>query len=198
MPTTQGDPVGIDELTEALSPVVQRAGLVLEAVETVQGEPPVVRVIVDRPDGTEGVNLDVVAELSQSIGEVLDAGPLAGPAPYDLEVSSPGATRALTEPRHWIRNEGRMVQLTTVEGEELGGLVQHADQSGIRLEPVKPPAKKGMKSKVLPVVELSYEQIRRGKVDIEATAARLLADPAAGYADNSNDAESIDEENEEA
>ncbi|RKW70778.1 ribosome maturation factor RimP [Galactobacter caseinivorans] len=198
MPTTQGGPVGTDELTEALSPVVQRAGLVLEAVETAEGDPPVVRVIVDRPDGTEGVNLDVVAELSNAIGEVLDAGLLSGPAAYDLEVTSPGATRAFTEPRHWMRNVGRMVQLKTVDGEELGGLVLDADQDGIRLEPVKPPAKKGMKAKILPVVELSYEQIRRGKVDIEATASRLLADPAAGYADDSIDADSTEEENEEA
>lgn len=198
MPTTQGDPVGIDELTEALSPVVQGAGLVLEAVETVAGDPPVVRVIVDRPDGTEGVNLDVVAELSQSIGEILDEGLLAGPATYDLEVTSPGATRAFTEPRHWVRNVGRMVQLKTVDGDELGGLLLDADQAGIRLEPVKPPAKKGMKAKILPVVELGYEQLRRGKVDIVATASRLLADPAAGYADNNIDAKGIEDENEEA
>lgn len=193
MPTTQGGPVGTDELTEAVAPVVERAGLVLEAVETADGEPPVVRVIVDREDGTQGVELDVVAELSRSIGEVLDAGLLSGPGAYDLEVSSPGASRPLTLPRHWRRNVGRMIALKLQDGTELGGLLLEVGDTGIRLEPVKPPAKKGMKAKVLPEQELAFEDIRRAKVDIEATAARQLAEPTAGTAETN-----IDDKGEEA
>lgn len=176
MPTTPSSPLGLDEITAAVAPVIERAGLLLEAVELPGGEPPVVRVVVDRPSGTEGLGLDMVAELSQEIGELLESGNLTGNEPYDLEVTSPGAARPLTEPRHWARNVGRMVQLKQVEGDDLAGLLLEADENGILLEPVKAAPKKGMKSKILPQVRLEFEGIRRGKVDVEANAARLLAD----------------------
>ena len=95
------------------------------------GEPPVVRVVVDRPSRTEGLGLDMVAELSQEIGELLESGNLTGNEPYDLEVTSPGAARPLTEPRHWARNVGRMVQLKQVEGDDLAGLLLSAGALGL-------------------------------------------------------------------
>jgi ribosome maturation factor RimP len=35
-----------------------------------------------------------------------------GEAPYTLEVSSPGVDRPLTEPRHWRRARGRLVNVS--------------------------------------------------------------------------------------
>ena len=38
--------------------------------------------------------------------------------PYELEVSSPGATRALTERRHWERARTRLIAVTAPDGTE--------------------------------------------------------------------------------
>jgi len=194
MQSTPSPLPGADELTATVAPVVEAVGLLLEAVETPGGTPAVVRVVVDRAEGTDGVNLDVVAELSEAIGEALDAGPLSGPEPYDLEVTTPGASRPLTQPRHWRRNVGRMVQLKLVDGEELQGLLLAADEDGVDVEPVRPAPKKGMKDKVLEPRRLAHADIRKGKVDVEATAARILAEnPDDEYESQLNMDETVEE-----
>ena len=91
-------------------------GVDLEDVEVVKaGRRHVVRVVVDR-DG--GVDLDLVASVSQRVSELLDAPPLSDqlPGPFVLEVTSPGVDRPLTEPRHWRRARGRLVQATMADG----------------------------------------------------------------------------------
>ena len=68
------------------------------------------RVAVDR-DG--GLTLDEAADLSRVISAALDAESVMGESPYVLEVGSPGVSRPLTLPRHWTRNAGRLVRITT-------------------------------------------------------------------------------------
>jgi ribosome maturation factor RimP len=174
MPNTAIGPADLEGVTATVTPIVEEVGLLLEAVELPGGEPPVLRLIVDRDEGTEGVDLDLVAELSDKVGEALDQGPLAGDTPYDLEVSTPGAGRDLTQPRHWKRNVNRFVNVLPIEGERLHGLLLAADDDGIEIEPRKPAPKKGMKDKVLDPVRLSYPMLTRGKVDVDATAAWAL------------------------
>lgn len=174
MSATPTGPDGTEVLTEVLAPVIERAGLELEEASISEGTPRIVRVVVDREDGPDSVGLEEIAELSAPLGEALDASVMTGDEPYELEVSSPGATRPLTLPRHWRRNVQRMVKLVTFDGEDVGGLLLGADEDGIEIEPVRPPAKKGMKSKTLDPVRIGYDRIRRGTVDIEATAARQL------------------------
>jgi ribosome maturation factor RimP len=116
---------------EVLLPVVTEAGFDLEDVNvTAAGRRSVVRVIVDR-DG--GVDLDAVAEISRVVSEVLDADDVTGNAPFTLEVTSPGVDRPLTEPRHWRRNTGRLVQ-TTVAGSSVTGRLLAADDTGVTLD----------------------------------------------------------------
>lgn len=174
MPATSTGPGGAQALSDAVLPVIEAAGLVLEDADIAEGNPPVVRLVVDRPDGTDSVGLDQIAELTGPLGEALDASVMTGDAPYELEVSSPGASRPLTQPRHWVRNVGRMVKVSVSAGEDVSGLLLAADEDGVDVEPVLPPAKKGMRSRTLDPVRLAYADIRRGKVDIEATAARQL------------------------
>ncbi|WP_328813028.1 ribosome maturation factor RimP [Rhodococcus sp. NBC_00297] len=66
----------------------------------------VVKVIVDRDSGFE---LDALARLSHEISDILDAATEFGDTAYNLEVTTPGVDRPLTEPRHWRRARGRMV-----------------------------------------------------------------------------------------
>jgi ribosome maturation factor RimP len=101
-------------LQELVEPVVSSAGYDLEELtSTAAGRRSVVRVVVDR-DG--GVDLDAVADLSRAVSEALDASDVTGDAPYVLEVTSPGVDRPLTEPRHWRRNVGRLVETGSTKG----------------------------------------------------------------------------------
>jgi len=114
-----------------IEPVVTAAGYDLEDVNLSRaGRRHVVRVLVDA-DG--GIKLDDVAVVSREISAALDAADEAGgevlAGEYQLEVGSPGVDRALTAPRHWRRNVGRLV---TVNG--LTGRVIAADDEGIVLD----------------------------------------------------------------
>ena len=144
--------VSKQRVREALLPVVQDAGFDLEDVNvTAAGRRSVVRVIVDR-DG--GVDLDAVAEISRVVSDVLDADDVTGNTPFTLEVTSPGVDRPLTEPRHWRRNVGRLVQ-TTVAGATRTGRVVAADDSGVTL------SADGVEQVV------GYAELGAGKVQVE-------------------------------
>ena len=104
-------------LTELLTPVVEGAGAFLEGIRTTRaGKYSTVRVLVDLPDGPGELGLDALTEVSRAVSAALDeADPVKGR--YTLEVSTPGAERELSTPRHFRRAVGHDVELT-VEGAE--------------------------------------------------------------------------------
>jgi ribosome maturation factor RimP len=75
---------------------------------TAAGRRRVLRVVVDA-DG--GVSLDDIALASRELSVKLDSSTEMGEQPYTLEVSSPGVDRPLTQPRHWRRAIGRLVEV---------------------------------------------------------------------------------------
>ena len=105
------------ELVDPLSVM----GLDVEAVEvTPAGKRRVLRVAVDK-DG--GVTLDDVADATREVSRVLDDSDVMGEMPYTLEVTSRGVDRPLTLPRHWRRNEDRLVKATLADGSEVTGRI---------------------------------------------------------------------------
>jgi ribosome maturation factor RimP len=125
-----------ERLAALIEPVVVAAGYDLEDVSVVPaGRRSLVRVVVD---GDQGVSLDAVADVSRAVSAVLDKDDgVMGPAPYVLEVTSPGVDRPLTEPRHWRRAAGRLVRVP-VTGTDGGtstveGRVLRADDNGVVL-----------------------------------------------------------------
>ncbi|HVS69217.1 MAG TPA: ribosome maturation factor RimP [Mycobacteriales bacterium] len=114
-------------LRPLVEPVVTTAGYDLEdVVVSSAGRRSVVRVIVDR-DG--GIDLDEVAEVSRAVSDALDGANAFGEAAYTLEVTSPGVDRPLTEPRHWRRNVGRLVEVDGIKGRIL-----EATDGGVAVE----------------------------------------------------------------
>jgi ribosome maturation factor RimP len=110
-----------------VEPVVATAGYDLEEISVTQaGRRSVIKVVVDR-DG--GVDLDAVAEVSRAVSAALDDTDGLGDAPYVLEVTSPGVDRPLTEPRHWRRNIGRMVNAG-----DMTGRIQEVTDDGVVIE----------------------------------------------------------------
>jgi ribosome maturation factor RimP len=122
-----------ERLTTVIRPAVAAVGCDLEQVTvSPAGRRKVVRVVVD---ADSGVSLDEVAAVSRAVTEVLDARDteLFGDAPYVLEVTSPGIDRPLTEPRHWRRAVGRLVEVP-VAGTPVRARVVAADDDGVELE----------------------------------------------------------------
>lgn len=128
--------MGIDRTREQLvaeltTPLLE-LGFDLEAVElTPAGRRRVLRIAVDK-DG--GVTLDDVAAATKEISRVVDAGDAMGEHPYTLEVTSPGVDRPLTLPRHWRRNEGRLVKVALHDGTSVTGRIGAGDEHGVELD----------------------------------------------------------------
>lgn len=144
-------------LSALLEPVVAAAGYDLEDLTvTAAGKRSVVRVAVDADDG---IDLDDIAEASRAISQALDAADeqdpsLLGPS-YVLEVSSPGVDRPLTQPRHWRRNVGRLVEARLVSQASVRGRVRGTDDLHVTLDV------DGVEQ------QLPFSEIDRGVVQVE-------------------------------
>jgi ribosome maturation factor RimP len=91
-----------------------------------------VSLVVDLPDGPGGVSSDQIGEVSREVSTALDEADVI-PGAYTLEVSTPGTDRPLTEPRHFRRAVGRLVTVTTAEGETTAYLDDVVDDATLKL-----------------------------------------------------------------
>ena len=121
-----------DRIADVIRPVIAAAGMDLESVRvTAAGRRRLLRVVVD---SDRGVSLDDAAVVSRKLSAALDAAAVMGDFPYTLEVSSPGVDRPLTEPRHWRRAAGRLVQVAAADAGVVSGRVVSADADGVTLD----------------------------------------------------------------
>ena len=116
-----------DRLAGVLTEPLAASGLDVEAIDlTPAGKRRLLRVAVDK-DG--GVTLDDIAEATKEVSRILDETDVMGEQPYTLEVSSRGADRPLTEPRHWRRNVGRLVTVTLADKVTVTGRITESDDT---------------------------------------------------------------------
>jgi ribosome maturation factor RimP len=163
MSTTQSE-----RLRGLLEPLVSARDLDLEEVEvTPAGRRRVLRVVVDSDDG---VQLDACAELSREISQQLDDSEAMGQAPYVLEVTSPGADRPLTEPRHYRRAVGRLIKAQLAAGGELVARITAVDGDGLDVEVP------GVKGRRPTARRVPFTEIAKARVEIEFN--RKAAEPA--------------------
>ncbi|MEO3779981.1 ribosome maturation factor RimP [Micromonospora sp. B11E3] len=183
-------------LHAVIEPVVNQIGYDLEDLSVSRaGRRHVVRVIVDA-DG--GINLDAVADVSRAVSAALDAAEESGgdilAGEYQLEVSSPGVDRPLTLPRHWRRNVGRLVKVTTraalpgpraeqaTGDRQVTGRVVAADGERVTLETESGRA------------EWTYAELGPGRVQVEFHRLDELGDDDLGDAEDLDDTDDIDDE----
>ncbi|MDO5753460.1 ribosome maturation factor RimP [Arthrobacter sp.] len=167
-------PSAMDSAAEALrlhtllAPTVAAADLYLEEVKVhFAGSHRTVSVIVDLPeDAVGGVGLDAISAISRELSDVMDTDPNDDGNAYDLEISSPGATRPMTEPRHWRRALGRMAKVSASDRENFVGRILAVDDDGVLFKP-ELPVKKGMKPKQGEPEKVLFTAIRRGVVELE-------------------------------
>ncbi len=142
-----------DRLAEKLTSPLGDLGLDLEAVDlSSAGKRRILRVAIDK-DG--GVTMDDIADATREVSRVLDETDLMGQQAYTLEVSSPGVDRPLTLPRHWRRNQRRLVKVTFAEGEPLTGRIIDSDEDGALLDV------EGTERRV------EYAEVTKAKIQIE-------------------------------
>ena len=131
-PAAGGSPEIEGRIADVIGPVIAAAGMDLESVRvSAAGRRRLLRVVVD---SDRGVSLDDAAAISRKLSAALDATPVMGDFPYTLEVSSPGVDRPLTDPRHWRRAVGRLVQVTAADAGPISGRVLAADADGVTLD----------------------------------------------------------------
>ncbi|MFG2951128.1 ribosome maturation factor RimP [Streptomyces adustus] len=154
MSTTQSE-----RLRELLEPLVTSQGLDLEeiAVDSV-GRKRVLSVVVDSDTGAD---LDRIADVSRALSAKLDETDAMGEGEYTLEVGTPGAERALTEHRHYVRAQDRLVRFQLTEGDELTARILTVDEAGLDVEV---PGVKGRKATSR---RLAFDEIAKARVQVE-------------------------------
>jgi ribosome maturation factor RimP len=156
-------------LRDLTEPVVTEEGLDLEEVSISRvGRRYLVRITVDA-DG--GINHDELSDVSRAISAKLDqterdSGELT-PGGYTLELSSPGIDRPLILPRHWRRNQGRLVAVR-VGGRQLTGRVVAVSDDRVTLD---------LDGKR---VEAAFADLGPGRVQVEFTRLADLTDEEIG------------------
>ncbi|MEU3557788.1 ribosome maturation factor RimP [Streptomyces fragilis] len=154
MSTTQSE-----RLRELLEPLVTSQGLDLEEIEVESvGRRRVLRVTVDSDTGAD---LDQIADVSRALSAKLDETDAMGDGEYNLEVGTPGAERALTEHRHYVRATGRLVRFQLADGEELVARILGVDDEDLDLEV---PGVKGRKATTR---RLAFRDVAKARVQVE-------------------------------
>ncbi|WP_330173336.1 ribosome maturation factor RimP [Streptomyces sp. NBC_01498] len=148
-----------ERLRGMLEPLVSAKGLDLEDIEVSRaGRRRVLRIVVDSDDG---VDLDACAELSRTISTSLDETDVMGEDEYQLEVTSPGADRPLTERRHYERAVGRLAKIQLHGGDEFVARLLAVDEEGLDLEVP------GVKGRRPTARRVEFASIAKARVELE-------------------------------
>lgn len=142
-----------DRLAGVLTDPLAAVGLDVEAIElTPAGKRRLLRVAIDK-DG--GVTMDDIAEATKEVSRLLDESDVMGEHPYTLEVTSRGTDRPLTLPRHWRRNESRLVKVTATDGESFTARIIGSDEERATVDV------DGQKR------EIAYADVSKARIEVE-------------------------------
>jgi ribosome maturation factor RimP len=115
-----------------------------------------ITILIDRP---EGVKIEDCAAMSRFIsGELGDEG-----GDYELNVSSPGLDMPLLVPEQFLKNEGRMVDVVTNEGDREKGILMNVTSGGFDL---KVDVKQKNREIVSVIRSYNFEDVKSVKVII--------------------------------
>lgn len=150
--TALGDEIVVDAVR--VTPAGKRR------VARITVERSVAEVVGDSP--IEPLTLDEIADATRTVSDVLDSSDVLGSQPYTLEVTTPGIDRALTEPVHFRRAVGRLVELVLTEGERTGRVLA-TTADGVDLHV------KGTKKQQPRTEHIPFTEITKGVAQVEFT-----------------------------
>lgn len=102
-------PAQMEQIRRFAEEVAVREGCVLYELEFQEGGGRTLRVFIDKDPG--GVSIDDCVNVSRGLNLRLDVEDVVPGGRYELEVSSPGLDRKLTQPWHFEKAVGKTIQI---------------------------------------------------------------------------------------
>lgn len=155
-------PGQLTQLRELAEQVAVREGCLLYDLEFA-GSSRTLRVFIEKNEG--GVSIEDCTNVSRGLNLLLDVEDLIPGGAYDLEVSSPGLERKLTQPWHFAKAVGQTIKLTYRD--EIGkiqsydGILREVKESSVVFENAK-----GLKEFALDSIEKArvvFVETKQGK-----------------------------------
>lgn len=142
MLSTSNASAQLERVREYAQEVAAREGCQLYDIELVDGPRRILRIYIDRTPG--GVSLDDCVNVSKGLNLRLDVEDVMPGGAYELEVSSPGLERKLTQPWHFASAVGSSVQLkyrdpSDGNNKSYEGKLVEATESSLKFENSKGP-----------------------------------------------------------
>ena len=115
-------------------------------------------------DSFDGLTIDQCIEISRHVEHNLDR----EEEDFELQVSSPGLTESFKVKEQYIKYNGREVEVLTLDGDQLKGVMKDVSDEGITLETSKREKVEGHKKKQLIVKKhnLKFDEIKTAKAVI--------------------------------
>jgi ribosome maturation factor RimP len=121
-----------EQVAAAITSAIESLGFYVEDIAiTSAGKRSILTVIVD---GDTHLSLDQVTVATKAISEIVENLPTLGNNPFTLEVTSPGLDRPLTKPRHWQKNNDRLIKIILNDGKEITGRIKDSTQSAVTVD----------------------------------------------------------------
>ncbi len=111
-------------------------------------------------DADSGFSIEKSIHINRALYAEIEKNALFNDGDFSLEISSPGVDEPLLQKRQFIKNIGRKVTVTDIEGKETTGMMTAANEEEITLE-VKVPKKKETKN-----VQIPHSQIKKTVVQV--------------------------------
>ena len=109
-------------------------------------------------DGDKGVPVATLVSFNRQLYPLLEAAELFPNNDFSLEVSSPGLDEPLKLHRQYLKNIGRKVEVTMLDGSVKEGTLQSATEEGINIEELIG-KKKEKKSTDLKLNEIKHTKV---------------------------------------
>lgn len=161
------------QLTEWLQPYLNNDQLYVVDIQIVGRQGGRIKVTI-LLDSDTGITIDECATISRKLGGQMDELNFFGESPFTLEVSSPGVDFPLTFRRQYVRNVGRQLTVTLVDGGVRKGRLESVADDHIVLDiQLEKISKTKKKKEVLSTAEvpagptpIPFVQIKKAAVDI--------------------------------
>lgn len=125
----------VEKIKKLAGDIASREGCILYDLEFLEGGSRTLRVYIDREP--EGASLDDCVNVSRGLNLALDVEDIIPGGHYDLEVSTPGLERRLTQGWHFERAIGKPIQVKyeTSEGNRsIKGIVASLQDGSLQVE----------------------------------------------------------------
>ena len=113
-------------------------------------------------DADTGVSIDKCVEYNRFLYKKIEEAGLFPPGDFTLEVSSPGTDEPLRLHRQYLKNRGRNVEVTLLDGSRKEGKLVEVSEDGIILEEHKGNKKK----KEVQMHTLLFDNIKSTKIQV--------------------------------